>query len=260
MDARQIAALGPRLRRFLSEFADGFGRREARDPLRTYVAGQLSNRPRQSVEPIALAGGTPPRTRQRFLESIPGDERRLRDQRQRVVVRDPAHPQAIGVIDESGNPPKGRRIAAVQHPGCGNPGNVDPCVVAVHVGDGVEDFPGLLDRDWFLPQDGANDPQRRAAAFLPEEGVDRQKTNRAWAPIERAPDPGIRVAAGTFDECYGREGEFLDGLEALGPHEGGEVPSTFTGTLSADGTQIVGSLHEGPTPRPVVFTRAASGS
>jgi len=38
------------------------------------------------------------------------------------------------------------------------------------------------------------------------------------------------------------------------------VPSTFTGTLSADGTQLVGSLHEGATPRPVVFTRVASGS
>lgn len=38
------------------------------------------------------------------------------------------------------------------------------------------------------------------------------------------------------------------------------VPATFTGTLSADGTQIVGSLHEGATPRPVVFTRVASGS
>jgi hypothetical protein len=37
------------------------------------------------------------------------------------------------------------------------------------------------------------------------------------------------------------------------------VPSTFTGTLSADGTQIAGSLHEGATPRPVVFTRVASG-
>ncbi|HJR71362.1 MAG TPA: hypothetical protein VKA43_15065 [Gammaproteobacteria bacterium] len=37
------------------------------------------------------------------------------------------------------------------------------------------------------------------------------------------------------------------------------VPATFTGTLSADGTQIVGSLLEGATPRPVVFTRAAGG-
>jgi len=37
------------------------------------------------------------------------------------------------------------------------------------------------------------------------------------------------------------------------------VPATFTGTLSADGTQIVGSLHEGAAPRPVVFTRVASG-
>ena len=37
------------------------------------------------------------------------------------------------------------------------------------------------------------------------------------------------------------------------------TPTTFTGTLSADGTQISGTLHEGAAPRLVVFTRAATG-
>jgi hypothetical protein len=37
------------------------------------------------------------------------------------------------------------------------------------------------------------------------------------------------------------------------------TPASFTGTLSADGTQISGTLNEGATPRPVVFTRVASG-
>jgi len=34
------------------------------------------------------------------------------------------------------------------------------------------------------------------------------------------------------------------------------TPASFTGTLSADGTQISGTLNEGGAPRPVVFTRA----
>lgn len=229
MDARQIAALGPALRRFLSEFADCFGRSEPRAHLRTYVRGQLSNLPRKSVEPMALEAGMPPRTLQRFLESIQWDERRLRDKQQRIVARDHAHPQAVGVIDESGNPKKGRHTAAVQPQWCGNSGKVDNCVVAVHLGYVVNDFQCLLDSDLFLPESWANDPQRRAAAFIPEEVVYRKKTVIALAQIERALDNGIRVAAWTFDEFYGRDGEFLEGLESLGQNYVGEVPSTFTG-------------------------------
>jgi hypothetical protein len=37
------------------------------------------------------------------------------------------------------------------------------------------------------------------------------------------------------------------------------TPASFTGTLSADGTQISGTLNEGGVLRPVVFTRAAGG-
>ena len=162
MDAQQIAGLGPRLTDFLSEFADCFGRREPREHLRTYVGGQLSDLPRKSVEPIALDAGTPPRTLQRFLESIQWGEQRMRDKLQRIVARDHAHPQAIGVIDESGNPKKGRRTAAVQHQWCGNTGKVDNCVMAVHLGYVVDDFQCLLDSDVYLPKDWAEDPESAA--------------------------------------------------------------------------------------------------
>ena len=37
------------------------------------------------------------------------------------------------------------------------------------------------------------------------------------------------------------------------------TPASFTGTLSADGTQIAGTLNEGGAPRRVVFTRANGG-
>lgn len=53
---------------FLGEVDDCFGRSEPREHLRTYVSGQLSDLPRKSIEPIALASGTPPRTLQRFFE------------------------------------------------------------------------------------------------------------------------------------------------------------------------------------------------
>jgi len=156
------------LRRFLSEFTDGFGRSEPRGHLRTYIRGQLSDLPRKSVEPMALQAGVPSRTLQRFLEAIPWEEQRLRDKRQRLVAREHADPEAIGVIDESGNPKKGRCTAGVQHQWCGHTGKVDHCVVGVHLGYVVRDFQCLLDSDLFLPEGWAHDPARRAAAFIPE--------------------------------------------------------------------------------------------
>ena len=101
MDAREIGQLGRELMGFLAEFDDCFGRSESREHVRTYVRGQLSDLPRKSIEPIALAAGTPPRTLQRFLESVRWDEQRMRDRSQRIVARDHAHPSAIGGRDEA---------------------------------------------------------------------------------------------------------------------------------------------------------------
>ena len=171
MDATELSCLGTRLTQFLRRFADGFGRSEPREHLRTYIRGQLSDLPRKSVEPMALTAGTPPRTLQRFLESVPWDEQRLRDRQQPFVAREHTHPKAIGVIDESGNPKKGRHTAAVKRQWCGRTGKIDNCVMGVHLSYVAGDFQCLLDSDLFLPQDWANDPVRRAAAFIPDEAV-----------------------------------------------------------------------------------------
>jgi SRSO17 transposase len=231
MDATEISSLGTRLTQFLRRFADCFGRSEPREHLRTYIRGQLSNLPRKSVEPIALTAGTPPRTLQRFLESVQWDEQRLRDRQQQFVAREHAHPKAIGVVDESGNPKKGRHTAAVKRQWCGRTGKIDNCVMGVHLSYVAGDFQCLLDSDLFLPQDWANDPVRRAAAFIPDEVVYRKKTDIALAQIQRALSNGIRVAAWTCDEFYGRDGQLLEGLEAWGQNYVAEVPSTFTGWL-----------------------------
>ena len=73
MDVSQIKTMGKRLRKFLDEFDDCFVRRGSREHLRTYVGGQLSNLPRKSIEPIALAARVRPRTLQFFLSAAPWD-------------------------------------------------------------------------------------------------------------------------------------------------------------------------------------------
>src|SRR3989304_8515925 len=77
MTTDQIVSLGPELAAFLAGYADCFRRIEPRRKLETYVRGRLSEVPRKSVEPIALAAGTKPRTLQEFLASDDWDEDRL---------------------------------------------------------------------------------------------------------------------------------------------------------------------------------------
>ena len=113
MTLKQINALGRRLTLFLALFADCFGRRDARKLLRVYVQGQLSDLHRKTAEAIALRFNTAPRTLQRFLELIKWDEEKLRDRCQQIVAKDHAHPEAIGVVDESGVAKSGRGTVGV---------------------------------------------------------------------------------------------------------------------------------------------------
>ena len=57
MDADQIRRLRPQLTRYLKRFDDCFARQDTRAHLPVYVRGQLSDLPRKSVEPMALAAG-----------------------------------------------------------------------------------------------------------------------------------------------------------------------------------------------------------
>jgi hypothetical protein len=62
MDAQQMSKLEDRPMELLAGLDDCFGRREPRAHLRSFVAGQLSDLHRKSIEPIALQSGIPPRT------------------------------------------------------------------------------------------------------------------------------------------------------------------------------------------------------
>ena len=111
MTTQQIIALGPALSKYLDEFGDCFVSPDTQYHLKEYVKGQLSDLPRKNVQRIARLAEVPPRTLQEFLSLSEWDEDRLRDTVQRLVVRDHAEEQAIGIVDESGHPKKGKKTA-----------------------------------------------------------------------------------------------------------------------------------------------------
>jgi SRSO17 transposase len=65
--------------------------------------------------------------------------------------------------------------------------------------------------------------------YIPDEVQFRTKPQIALGLIDRALGNGVRVAAWTFDELYGRDGKFLDGLEQRQQTFVGEVPKDFHG-------------------------------
>jgi SRSO17 transposase len=167
MTLLQIGALGRKLVAFLRVFADCFVRREARELLRVYIQGQLSDVHRKTAEGIALEFGKAPRTLQRFLESIKWEEEKFHDRSQQIVARDHAHADAIGVVDESGVAKSGRDTVGVGRQWNGNRGKVDNCVVGVHLSYAAPGFQCLLGSGLYLPEDWANDPARRKKTTFP---------------------------------------------------------------------------------------------
>jgi SRSO17 transposase len=213
MTLAEIKNLGRQLTAFLALFADCFLSGPARRLLRVYVQGQLSDVKRKNCEAIALKFNQAPRTLQRFLESIKWDEEKLRDRCQQILARDHAHEEAIGTVDESGMTKSGPGTAAVARQYNGHRGKVENCTVGVHLGYSTPGFHTLLDSQLYLPEDWAKDQTRRKATHIPDDITFQTKPQIALGLIDRALQNGIRVAAWTFDELYGRDGKFLDGLE-----------------------------------------------
>lgn len=237
MTAEQIAALGPAFSLFTQSFARCFPRSDTRRHLATYGRGLLSDLPRKSVEPIALAGGTAVRTLQEFLTHHVWDHERMRDQLQRRIVRDhlpapgAARPGAsglgvIGLIDETGTAKKGDKTPGVQRQWCGRLGKVENCLVTVHLACLYGDFKTLIDSDLFLPEKTWDaDRDRCRDAHIPDGVVYRSKSDIALEQYRRAVANGVSFDWLTFDEWYGSKPRFLAELERLGQNYVAEVPS-----------------------------------
>jgi SRSO17 transposase len=175
MDVAELRRLKPELDKFIRLFDDCFARKDTRAHLPVYVTGQLSNLPRKSVEPIAVEGDVSPRTLQEFLSQHRWPEDQLRDRSQQLVRDEHSGPHSIGIIDETSYVKKGDKTPGVKRQWCGAAGKPENCMVTVHLGYARDDFHCLLDGELYLPEDWANDPERREKAGIPEEMSYRPK-------------------------------------------------------------------------------------
>jgi len=228
MDADTILRIRSSLTEYLHTFDECFGRITARRHLDTYVLGQLSDLERKSIEPMADAAGTPPRDLQQFLGLYHWDESAMRDLLQQRVARHHAHPESVGIIDETSFVKKGDQTACVQRQHCGAVGKAENCVVSVHLGYATPEFHTLIDGTLYLPEGTWHEHRERCRkAGIPEEVVYRAKWQIALEQLRRARGNGVRFAWMTFDEGYGSKPPFLRELDALGQNYVAEVPANF---------------------------------
>ena len=233
MDARQIRRLEPQLATYLHGFADCFRRRDTRAHFPVYVRGQLSELPRKSVEPIALAAGTPVRTLQEFLTQLTWNEDRMRERVASIVAQEHADNESIGVIDETGWVKKGDQTPGVQRQYCGSVGKQENSIITVHLGYAAGDFHCLLDGDLYLPESWHADRPRCRRAGIPDEVVYRPKTAIALELYDRAVANGAHFEWLTFDEWYGGKPPFLRALQARAQKFVAEIPKDFTAWIKA---------------------------
>ena len=236
MTEDEVRAAAERLVQFHDRFAPLFGKEEAQDHAYTSVTGLMICLERQSIEPIALnVGDGLVSALQKFLNCAPWDYEDAQAEAQGVFV-DELVPTAadssigvVGVVDESAFTNKGDRSAGVARQHIGRLGTVDNCQVGVFLVGVTPGGTALLDQRRSLPEAGCEDTTagnaRRDKAHIPE-GVVSQTTPQIAAGLIRQ-----TVALGivtldwiTADEDSGRNGDFLDELEALEPHYVVEVP------------------------------------
>ena len=232
MDAKTVMRVRPGLTRFLRQFDDCFGRVTTRRHLDTYIEGQLSDLERKSVEPIADAAGTAPRTLQEFLSLFRWDEAAMRDRFQQRVARRDTDRHRVGTIDETSFMKKGDKTACVQRQHCGAAGKTENCMVSVHLGYSTPEFHTLLDGELYPP-----------------------KWQIALEQLRRAMANGIRFEWLTFDGGYGGKPPFLRELEVLGQNYVAEVPADFCVWTSLPQVLYRGHARDQKVGRPRRYPR-----
>src|SRR4051812_2462146 len=240
MTDQDIARLGPAFASFLRRFRPCFLQDRTAGHFDDYCRGLLSDLPRKTVEPIALASGTAVRTLQEFLVTASWGHGLARDTLQRhlagILATLPADPLGtVGVIDETSCLKKGDRTPGVQRQYLGCAGKVDNGIVTVHVGVAKGQFQALLDADLYLPKSWAEDRDRCRAAGIPDAVRHLPKWRIALDQLLRLDGNGVRFDWLTFDEGYGAAVPFLTALTLIRQKFVAEVPVSFAVRTTTDG-------------------------
>ncbi len=125
-------------------------------------------------------------------------------------------PDAVLVVDETGDVKKGTNTVGVQRQYTGTAGRIENAQVAVYLAYAARAGHTLIDRRLYLPKDWCEDPQRRAGAGVPDEVEFATKPALATQMITAALDAGLPAGAVAGDEVYGADPQLRQTLQQRG--------------------------------------------
>ena len=183
-----------------------------------YLSGLLQAE-RRNVERMAnVVADSDAQALHHFLSDSPWDARAVMDQVARQVDDLLGGDQdSCLVLDETCFAKKGRKSVGVARQWMGRQGKTDNCQVAVFAALARGTSVSLIDAELYLPQEWVNDPQRCAAAGVPEQRrVLKTKPALALELVQRARRNGVRFSWITADGGYGQNRALLRALDDAG--------------------------------------------
>jgi SRSO17 transposase len=194
-----------------------FARSEVRQRARNYLRGLLSVVERKNSWQLAeVAGNATPYGIQHLLGRANWDADAVRDELRGYVVECLAGEKSVLIVDETGFIKKGQKSVGVKRQYTGTVGKRENCQVGVFLAYASERGQAFIDRELYLPEEWAEDKQRRERARVPEEVGMRTKPELAKEMLQRALDAGVKAAWVLADSVYGdsrRLGMFLEDRE-----------------------------------------------
>jgi SRSO17 transposase len=142
---------------------------------------------------------------QRLLAAAVVDTDGLRDDLRDYVVDHLGDPDAVLVVDETGDLKKGKATVGVQRQYTGTAGRIENSQVAVYLTYAAPDGYAFIDRELYLPKSWTEAPERCQAAGVPQEVRFATKPALAAAMITRALEAGAPARWVAGDEVYGND-------------------------------------------------------
>jgi SRSO17 transposase len=198
------------------------GHADRHEPLHDYCLGLLLPIERKSVEPMAAV--TAPaqvaakhQSLLHFVGNAPWSDTAMLAKVSELVLPAVEHsgPIEAWIIDDTGFPKKGRHSVGVTRQYCGQLGKQDNCQVAVSLS--LANHDASLPVAWrlYLPEEWAQDQQRRAKAKVPDTILFQTKAEIALDQIQAALAAGLPRGVVLMDAGYGNDTALRTQITAL---------------------------------------------
>jgi SRSO17 transposase len=222
----------PELAEFLAPLRVHFSQSPSAETLRQYLTGLLSEHPNKNCD--TLAEVVPETNEQQFnhlLTDMVWDEHALNRQRIARMQTLPSEGDGVLIFDDTGFEKKGRHSVGVARQYTGTAGKVTNCQVTVNCHYAERTLAWPVATRLYLPQEWAEDGERRRQAHVTEAVRFQTKAELALALLDEARACGVRHACVTCDADYGDNPNFLNGLEQRGERHVVAVRADFSVTL-----------------------------